>query len=358
MTTVPIRNDDGETRWRAVVARQPIVTRPFFYGVTTTGIFCRPGCPSRRPNRRNVVFFDTVAAARAAGYRPCKRCRPDADPDAPIRERVSRACHRLAIEEVEPSLADLAAEAGVSPAHFQRLFKTAVGVSPKAYAQAARVARFRAALETGASVTAAIYEAGFSGPARAHAATRDHLGMTPSALKAGGAGETIRYALADSALGRVLVATTVRGLCDIAFGDGDAALLDGLRARYPKARLEPADAAFAGTVAAVLALIEWPARGLDVPLDIQGTVFQRQVWAVLRTIPAGETLSYAEVAARLGRPTATRAVAGACAANRLAVAVPCHRVVAADGRVSGYRWGPDRKRALLDLEKGANPDSG
>ncbi|MBB4266391.1 bifunctional DNA-binding transcriptional regulator/O6-methylguanine-DNA methyltransferase Ada [Roseospira visakhapatnamensis] len=346
----PVAPDEAEELWRAVVERRPLDDRSFFYGVTSTRIVCRPGCPSRRPARANVRFFDTVDAARTAGYRPCKRCRPDEPAGQGVRACLERACHRLATEEEEPSLAALAAEAGLSPAHFQRVFKAGVGVSPKGYARAARATRLKAALNRGERVTDAIYEAGFGGPAPAHAVAREHLGMPPSAWRAGGAGQVIRHAQADSDLGRVLVAATARGLCDIAFGDDDEALRAGLRARFPKATLEPADDSFAEAVAAVLALIEQPARGLDLPLDVQGTLFQRRVWDALRAIPAGETVSYAEVAARIGRPNATRAVAGACAANRLAVAVPCHRVVAADGGLSGYRWGPDRKRALLDRE--------
>jgi len=351
MTAASMAWDETETLWRAVVERRPLESRPFLYGVTTTRIFCRPGCPSRRPARANVRFFDTAEEARAAGYRPCKRCRPDEPAGQGVRTRLEQACHRLVHDEVEPTLADLAAEAGFSPAHFQRLFKAQVGVSPKGYAQAARATRLKGALSRGTRVTDAVYEAGYSGPAGAHDAAREHLGMTPSAWRAGGAGEVIRHAVADSDLGRVLVAATGRGLCAIAFGDDYEALLADLRARFPKATLEPADATFADHVAAVLALIERPARGLDLPLDIQGTLFQRTVWTALQAIPAGETVSYAEVAARIGRPTATRAVARACASNHLAVAVPCHRVVAADGALSGYRWGPERKTALLDKER-------
>jgi len=347
---IPLRMMSEDTLWRAVVDRRPLEARPFFYGVSTTGIVCRPGCPSRRPARANVRFFETFAEAEAAGYRPCKRCRPDAPEGDDLRVRLEHACRRLATDDEEPSLAVLAAEAGLTPAHFQKVFKARVGVSPKGYARAVRAARLKEALGRGETVTEAVYAAGFSGPARAHDVAREHLGMTPSSWRAGGAGEVVRHALADSDLGRVLVAATDRGLCGLFFGADDTELLAEARARFRRATLEPADPSFAGRLAAVLAMIEQPARGLDLPLDIRGTLFQRQVWDALRAIPAGETRTYAEVATEIGRPTAARAVAGACAANPLAVVVPCHRVVATDGGLSGYRWGTDRKRALLDRE--------
>ncbi|MBB4285293.1 bifunctional DNA-binding transcriptional regulator/O6-methylguanine-DNA methyltransferase Ada [Roseospira goensis] len=345
-----------DAHWRAVVDRRPPEGSVFVYAVVTTGIYCRPGCPSRRPKRENVRIFEGPAAARAAGFRPCQRCRPDEAPGADLAARIARARTRLEdTAEAEPALADLAAAAGFSPSHFHRVFKAQVGLSPKAYARTVRAARLRAALEEGASVTDATYEAGYSGPARAHADADAALGMTPSAYRRGGAGVQIDHVIVDSALGRLLVAATPRGLCAVAMGEDDAALLAALRARFPNATLRADGAAAHAVLPAVLALAAAPGTAPEVPLDLAGTAFQRRVWAELRRIPAGETRTYSAVAAAIGQPTATRAVARACADNPVALVVPCHRVVRTDGGLGGYRWGPARKRALLDTEAASNP---
>jgi AraC family transcriptional regulator of adaptative response/methylated-DNA-[protein]-cysteine methyltransferase len=321
------------------------------YAVATTGVFCRPGCPSRRPRRENVAFFDSPAAARAAGFRPCLRCRPDGDPGDGLAARLDAARRWLETAEEEPSLADLAAGAGLGPDHFRRAFKAHVGLSPKQYAKAVRASRMRAALDGGATVTEAVFDAGYGGTARAHADMAGALGMTAAAYRRGGAGVAIDYALEPCALGRVLVAATARGLCMVALGDDDAALLDDLRARFPRATLHPDGAAARAALPAVLRVIADPRQPpADLPLDLHGTAFQLRVWAALRGIPSGQTRTYTQVAAAIGEPSATRAVANACGANPVAPVVPCHRVVRADGGLGGYRWGLARKRALLHRE--------
>lgn len=338
-------------RWAAVCANDAAADGAFFYAVTTTGIYCRPSCRSRRPNRANARFFDTGGEAEAAGFRPCRRCRPEAlAPVDPAAEAVTAVCRLLETAEEEPPLADLARHAGLSPGHLTRLFKARLGVTPKAYAQAVRARRLDAALRTGEGVTEAVYAAGYGAASRAYAAAEARFGMTPGSLARGGDGEAIRYADAPCCLGRVLVAATDRGLCAIELGDDAADCLDSLRRRYPRADLRPAAPDFAATVARVAAWLAEPDGALALPIDIRGTAFQEQVWAELRRVPAGETLSYADLAARVGRPEAVRATAGAVAANPLAVVVPCHRVVRSDGSISGYRWGPQRKRRLLARE--------
>jgi len=353
----PSQKDDGDTaRWRAVIERRRPAGATFVYAVTTTGIYCRPGCPSRRPNRDNVVFFDGAEQARAAGFRPCRRCHPDAPTNGALEAAVTVVRQRLETCETEPTLAELAAEAGLSPGHFQRVFKAMVGVSPKAYARAVRGTRLREALAEGATVTEAIYDAGYSGPARAHNAAEMVLGMSPSAYRKGGAGEIIDHAIGDCVLGRVLVAATPRGLCSVAFGDDDAALLDNLRARFPNAMLRADGDAARAILPAVVAVAAEPGEPFEGPLDVRGTAFQLRVWEELRRIPPGETRTYSEVAAAIGRPTATRAVANACGDNPVALVVPCHRVVRTDGGLGGYRWGLARKRTLLRHE-GARGDA-
>ncbi len=338
-------------RWEAVVQRDAAADGQFVYAVTTTGIYCHPSCAARPALRQNVAFHADRASAERAGFRACKRCKPDLAPK-PVREAqlVAQACRRIdaAVEGI--SLEALAAEAGVSAFHFHRLFRRIVGVTPKAYAAARRTARVQASLAGSGSVTEAIYEAGFNSAGRFYEAAAGMLGMTPSAWRAGGAGEVIGYATGESSLGWVLVATTPRGICAILIGDAPDALVVDLNARFARATLV-ADSGFADVVARVIAYVDTPGNGIGLPLDIRGTAFQRQVWEVLQTIPAGETRSYTEVAAMIGNPKAVRAVATACAANRLAVVVPCHRVVATDGGLAGYRWGVSRKRALLTREK-------
>ena len=340
-----------EDRWAAVAGRNAEAEGAFVYGVRTTAVYCRPGCASRLPKRENVAFFDTAGAAEAAGFRPCRRCRPDRD--SPRRHRaevIARACRRIDTAEEAPSLDELAAEAGLSRWHFHRVFKAALGVTPKQYAQARRMDRFRNGLAVDSSVTEAIYDAGFSSSSRAYENAATSLGMTPSAYKDGAAGLTIRHAAATCFLGPLLVAATGRGICAIEFGNDVEALVGRLRHRFPKARLEAADSRFSALVDRVVSLIDTPDARLRLPLDVQGTAFQQRVWAALRRIPPGTTATYAEIARRIGRPKAARAVGQACAANSVAVAVPCHRAVRGDGNIGGYRWGTARKRALLKRE--------
>ena len=349
-TTSPFHTDDD--RLDAVRRRDPAADGAFLYSVRTTGVYCRPSCAARPALSRNIAFHPTRQQAESAGFRPCMRCRPDQPPRA---ERdaamVAAACRRIEAAEDAPDLAAMAAAAGVSPYHFHRLFRRIAGVTPKAYADAQRLARVQAELAGGALVTAALYRAGFNSSGRFYAAADAMLGMTASRYRAGGSGETIHHAFGEASLGRVLVATAGRGVCAILLGEEEDAMLADLRQRFPRATLAAAPADFAETVADVVAHVERPGLGLALPLDIRGTAFQRRVWDVLRSIPPGETLSYAAVAARLGQPTAVRAVSGACAANVLAVAVPCHRVVASTGALAGYRWGVNRKKALLARER-------
>jgi AraC family transcriptional regulator, regulatory protein of adaptative response / methylated-DNA-[protein]-cysteine methyltransferase len=340
-----------EERWTALCARDPAADGHFVYAVKSTGIYCRPSCASAVKRRENVEFYLTPAHAEAAGFRPCKRCRPSEAPRA-LREAaaIARACRLIDEAQAPPALKDLAAAAGMSPFRFHRVFKAVVGLTPKAYARAGRGQHLQHALCAAASVTEAAYEAGFNGSSRFYAEAASHLGMTPTAFRAGGAGETIRFAIGASSLGAVLVAATARGLCAIFLGEDPDALVRALRERFAKARLIGGDAGFEAWVAKVVGFVEAPRQGLDLPLDIQGTVFQRRVWQALREIPPGSTASYAQIAAKLGQPKATRAVAGACAANPLALAIPCHRIVRSNGALSGYRWGVARKRALLARE--------
>ncbi len=350
---------DDETRWAAVVARDATADGSFIVGVHSTGIYCRPVCPARRPNRENVRFYADPAAARAAGLRACRRCEPDAEPERRIAAQAVTAAARLieaavANEAPAPSLGALAARAGYAPHHFHRMFKRATGVTPRVYANALRARRAAAGLGAGASVTETIHAAGFGSSSRFYAEAGARLGMSPSARRGGGRGETIRHASAETSLGRVLVAATARGVCAITFGEDDAAHADWLRRRFPRAEILPANDAFAETVAQVVALVERPGEDAGLPLDLRGTAFQERVWRALREIPAGTTASYAEIAATIGQPGAARGVATACAANAVAIAVPCHRVVHKDGTISGYRWGVERKAALIERERETN----
>ena len=340
---------DDERRWQAVVDRDASADERFVYAVRTTGVYCRPSCASRAAKRENVSFHAHAADAEAAGFRPCRRCRPDRTvPDA-ADEAVRRACAMIETEADAPDLATIAARVGYSASHFQRLFKARVGLSPKRYAIARRKARWREALAGSGSATEALFEAGFNGSARAHDA-RAGLGMTPGAWRRGAAGETIRFAATTSSLGPVLVAATERGICAVELGSTGAPERV-LAARFPKARIVPANDELDALVRGVVALIDRPASGHGLPLDVRGTAFQERVWDALTRVPPGETVTYAELAQRIGRPSAARAVARACAANGIAVAVPCHRAVHAAGGRSGYRWGTDRKRVLLQRER-------
>jgi len=350
---------ERDPRWARVLARDPDADGAFCYSVATTGVYCRPSCPSRTANPKNVRFHRTAADAEAAGFRPCRRCEPD---QPPLRDRhaatIAALCRRIDEAEETPSLTELAKEAGLSPHHFHRLFKAVVGVTPRDYAAAQRTRRVQAELARGGSVTGAIYEAGFNSSGRFYEASAAMLGMTPGDYRAGGTNASIRFAVGDCSLGAILVAMSERGVCAILLGDDPDTLLRDLQDRFPQARLIGGDAAFETVVATVVGFVEAPGIGLDLPLDLRGTAFQRRVWQALQAIPAGTTASYAEIAARIGAPKAVRAVAGACAANTLAVAIPCHRVVRSDGALSGYRWGIARKRALIDREESDREGSG
>ncbi len=343
-----------DARWAAVTRRDPAADGRFVYSVRTTGVYCRPSCAARQPRRENVRFHASCAEAEAAGFRPCKRCRPN---EAPLAERqaaaVARACQLIAEAEELPDLNTLAAAAGMSPFHFHRIFRKVTGVTPKAYASAHRANRVREELAQAGTVTEAIYGAGFNSSGRFYATSTDMLGMTPSTFRAGGVNASIRFAVGECSLGSILVAASERGVCAITMGDDPEALVRALQDRFPKARLIGGDAGFEAWVAKVVGFVEAPHLGLDLPLDVRGTAFQRRVWQALREIPAGSTASYAEIAEKLGAPKAVRAVAQACAATALAVASPCHRVVRRDGELSGYRWGVERKRALLEREAAA-----
>jgi AraC family transcriptional regulator of adaptative response/methylated-DNA-[protein]-cysteine methyltransferase len=339
-------------RWDALTVRDPAADGVFLYSVATTGVYCHPSCAARPARRENVAFHASREEAERQGFRPCKRCRPDLAPRAEREAAlVAQACRRIEESEEALSLDALADGAGVSPFHFHRLFRRIVGVTPKAYAAARRSARIQAGLAQAGSVTASIYEAGFNSSGRFYEAASGILGMTPRAWRAGGAGETIGFATGESSLGCVLVAMTERGICAILLGDTPEELEADLAARFPKAQVA-ADPAFGEMLRDVIAYVDAPGNGIGLPLDIRGTAFQRKVWEVLQSIPAGETRSYAEVAAMIGQPKAVRAVATACASNRLAVVVPCHRVVAGNGGLAGYRWGIQRKKALLARERG------
>lgn len=341
----------ADRRWQAVARRNPQADGEFVYAVRTTGVYCRPSCPSRVAKRENVEFFESNERAAAAGYRPCKRCRPDAPSQQQRRNAlVLQACQTIEQSASALSLAQLAQQAGMSPHHFHRIFKAATGITPKAFHKAVLARRATASLQTAQSVTAAIYDAGFSSAGRFYAEAPAMLGMAPGSYRKGGTGEYIRHAVEPCALGWVLVAATRKGVCAIEFGDDAQALAERLRTRFPQAQFEPADAEFKRWIARVIAYVEQPQGVLDLPLDVQGTVFQRRVWQALQAIPAGETASYAEIAGRIGQPGAARAVGRACAGNLVALAIPCHRAVRADGTLAGYRWGSARKADLLRRE--------
>jgi len=341
----------ADPRWAAVVARDASADGSFVYSVRTTGVYCRPSCGARTPRPENVAFHATTADAERAGFRPCKRCKPDQAPLA-VRQAamVADLCRRIEAADRTPSLDELAKHAAISVHHLHRVFKAATGLTPRAYAAAHRAKRVRAELDRGASVTDAIYGAGYNSNSRFYEESDGVLGMTPSAWRAGGANTDIRFAVGLCSLGSILVAASERGVCAILLGDDPDALTRELQDRFPHARLIGGDAKFEGLVARVVGFVEAPQLGLDLPLDVRGTAFQQRVWQALRAIPPGETASYSEVARRIGAPKSVRAVAGACAANALAVAIPCHRVVRNDGGLSGYRWGVERKRALLARE--------
>ena len=348
---------ESDPGWARVLARDPAADRLFVYAVKTTGVYCRPSSPTRLPRPENVAFFDTPAAAEAAGYRPSKRAGADrTSVAAQHASLIADACRQIESAEEMPALAVLAQAAGLSLYHFHRVFKSLTGLTPKGYADAHRARKMRDSLGQSNSVTEAIYAAGFNSNSRFYATAGKVLGMTPTDYRAGGAGAVIRFAVGECSLGSILVAQSGRGVCAILLGDDPNALARDLQDQFPRADLIGGDHNFEQLMAQVVGFVEAPALGLDLPLDTRGTVFQERVWQALREIPAGSTASYTEIAARIGAPKAVRAVAGACAANTLAVAIPCHRVVRSDGALSGYRWGVERKRALLDLEAGVDVD--
>lgn len=345
--------DTDTSRWDALVERDRSAEGHFFTAVKTTGVYCRPACPSRLPKRENVEFFDDRESAAKAGYRPCKRCQPDAEsPQLNQTHMIARACRAIEKSESALSLGELASLANLSPWHFHRLFKAVVGVTPKQYATTHRSQRFKAKLTLDSTVTDAIYDAGFGSSSRAYEASSAQLGMTPSAYRDGGAGLEIWIATGQCFLGLVLVAATELGICAIEFGDDPATMRNQFESRFSNAHIVDDDTDFNDWLEEVVAFIDTPEIGLDLPLDIQGTAFQCRIWDALRRVPPGTTLSYGELADRIGNSNSARAVAQACATNKVAVAVPCHRVVRKDGGLGGYKWGIGRKRALLQREGG------
>jgi AraC family transcriptional regulator, regulatory protein of adaptative response / methylated-DNA-[protein]-cysteine methyltransferase len=342
--------------WRAVESRDPRFDGRFVYAVSSTGIYCKPSCPSRRPSRANVSFFETPDLAETAGFRPCLRCKPrDAAATSATERGVEAARAYLdANDDRVVSLTELATRAGLSPSHLQRSFARIVGVSPKQYQDARRVDRFKSRLRAGDTVSRATYEAGFGSSSRVYEKSNEVLGMTPAAYRKGGAGVQIAYTISDAPLGRVLVATTDRGVCAVEIGSTDAEVERALARDFPNAEIARDDAAHQTWVRAVVERVRQPnaAKANRIPLDVSGTAFQMKVWAALQAIPVGEQRSYKEVAESLGNANAVRAVARACATNKVAVVIPCHRVVREDGKLAGYKWGVDRKRRLLDEEVG------
>ncbi len=341
----------NDPRWSAVVARDPAAEGTLFYSVKTTGIYCRPSCPSRPARPENVQFHLTAANAERAGFRACKRCQPDQPQMAEQHKTlVTELCRFIKNAEQTPSLHELAKYAGLSTSHLHRIFKCVIGVTPKAYAAAHRASRVLIGLKRSNTVTEAIYDAGYNSNGNFYEKSNQILGMTPTNYRSGGTNTEIRFAIGQCSLGAILVAASKRGVCAIFLGDEPDALVRDLQDRFPRSILVGSDAEFEQLVAKVVGFVEAPEVGLDLPLDVRGTAFQQRVWQALQEIPAGKTVSYTDIAQRIGAPKAVRAVAGACAANLLAVVIPCHRVVRIDGGLSGYRWGVERKCALLDQE--------
>ena len=347
-----------DPRWAAVVARDATADGCFFYSVRTTGVYCRPSCGARTPRPENVRFHADAAHAEGAGFRACRRCRPDLPPLAQRQTAlVSRLCREIEASDVIPRLDTLAGSAGLSGPHLHRVFKSVTGLTPRAYAHAHRARRLRDGLARSDTVTTAIYEAGYNTSSRFYEASDRVLGMPAGRYRSGGAGAVIRFAIGECSLGAILVAASERGVCAILLNDDPDAALRELQDRFPRAELVGGDPAFDALVARVVGIVEAPALGTDLPLDIRGTAFQQRVWQALRDIPAGTTTTYTALAKQLGMPRSVRAVAGACAANPVAVAIPCHRVVRSDGGLAGYRWGIERKRALLarEAQQAADP---
>lgn len=350
LVSTDTRNLEDEA-WDAFQTRDRRLRDLYLMGVKTTGIYCRPGCPARMPNRGNVKFFASAEEARAEGFRACKRCKPD-EAGSVYKDAIARVCKAVDEAEEAPKLEEMARIAGLSPFHFHRVFKAETGVTPAAYASAVKDRRAKAALNGGASVTEAVFDAGYGASSRFYAKSRSRFGMAPVVWKNRGAGEHIRVAVAPCSLGQVLVATTDKGVCALELGDDRQKMLDWFAERFSAAETVVDDAGLADTVEAIVALIDDPrnAPAPDLPLDVRGTAFQQQVWDALRRIPAGETWTYGQLAEHLGRPTAARAVGAACGQNRVAVIIPCHRVVGSDGSLTGFAYGVERKKALLKAE--------
>lgn len=343
-----------DPRWQAVVSCDEKADGQFVYAVKTTGIYCAPSCPSRQPNPQNIEFYDNAEAAEQAGFRPCKRCRQGLISLAQFHaQRVAQACRLLEQSTEMLTLNQLSAEVGISAYHFHRIFKAQTGVTPKEYQQAQRTRRVREKLADAATVTEAVHSAGYSSDGRFYETSGKVLGMTPQSFRAGGRDVRVWFAIGHSSLGEILVAESQRGICAILLGDDPEKLIAELQNSFPQAELVGGDPDFEQRIAVIVGFVEQPQIGLDLPLDIRGTAFQQRVWQALRDIPAGTTASYADIARKIGSPNSVRAVAGACAANLLAVAIPCHRVVKTDGNISGYRWGVERKRSLLAREEKA-----
>lgn len=341
----------NDPRWGAVVAKDPDADGRFYYAVKSTGVYCRPSCAARLARPENVVFYSSCAEAEQAGFRPCKRCTPDQlSRLEQYAVKVTQACRIIEESEHVPNLEELSARIGVSAYHFHRMFKQVTGLTPRGYAAADREKRLRNQLGSSGTVTEAIFDAGYHSNSRFYANANRVLGMTPTTYRSGGINTEIRFAVGECSLGAILVAQSERGVCAILMGDDPDQLAHNLQDRFPRAKLIGGDAGFEQLVAKVVGFVEAPGIGLDLPLDVRGTAFQQRVWQVLREIPPGQTISYTELAKRIGAPSAVRAVAQACGANALAVAIPCHRVVRNDGGLSGYRWGVERKRALLETE--------
>lgn len=349
---IPSVEDDP--RWLRILARDRTADGQFWYSVVTTGIYCRPSCPSRAANPKNVRLHDTSAEARKAGFRPCKRCNPDGPSPhgAGHAAIIAAACRLMERSEVVPTLAQLARAARLSPGYFHRLFKAATGLTPKEYSVALRADRMRKALNRDRKISDAIYTAGFNSNSRFYEKSSELLGMTPTRYRSGGLDEDIRFAVGQCSLGAILVASSTKGVVAILLGDDPDLLVRDLQDQFPQAHLIGGEKDYESRVARVIGFVEAPRLGLDLPLDVRGTAFQQRVWRALREIPAGKTATYADIACRIAAPKSVRAVAGACAANRIAVAIPCHRVIRRDGSLSGYRWGVERKRILLDRESG------
>jgi AraC family transcriptional regulator of adaptative response/methylated-DNA-[protein]-cysteine methyltransferase len=353
-TSEMTHHTDDDARWQAVLARDASADGDFLYAVNSTGVYCRPSCASRRAKRENVQFFLSSSAAQGAGFRPCKRCKPDQPTLTQIRVGViAQACRLIENSEQPPSLNELAEQAGLSAYHFHRVFKQTTGLTPRQYAHAQREARLRGELASASRITDAIFDAGFGSNSRFYETASRTLGMKPREYRNGGANVTIRFAVGECSLGSILVAQSERGVCAILLGDDPDALARDLQDRFPRARLVGGDAQFESLVATVVGFVEVPHLGCNLPLDIRGTAFQQRVWQALRALPVGTTATYSQIARQIGMPNAVRAVASACGANALAVAIPCHRVIRNDGALSGYRWGVERKRALLEKEREA-----